>query len=368
MTDAHQTNGATPMTLPGRYYYDPAVYEAEKEQIFYRTWQYVGHVSLLSQPSQYLVRDIGDQSVFVLRDTAGELRAFFNVCQHRAHRLLEGEGSLSKLITCPYHAWCYQQDGSLCVARGTEHIPSFDRNSVRLKAVRLESLCGFLFVNLDDKAPSLAEQTPGLEAEMRAFAPEAEQLQTSNRYFIPLKANWKNSIENFAECYHCPGQHPTLTQNALDLGTYKIECLDNYHVHRSRDKGDDMGYHIERDALPQPDEFRSFYIWPNTVIEVYPGHNLTVFHHVPVGPEETHHAMEWYFPSAEPTAEQQAVVDFVHQVRIEDVPICESVQKGLHSKGYQRGHLILDPDQSDVSEHAVFHFQQKIAQALSLPS
>ena len=104
---------SVPATLPGKYYYSPEIYEQEKDRIFYCTWQYVGHISMLSEPSSYLVREIADQSVIVLRDTDGELRAFYNVCQHRAHRLLEGNGSLGRLITCPYHAWCYDQKGQL---------------------------------------------------------------------------------------------------------------------------------------------------------------------------------------------------------------------------------------------------------------
>ena len=187
----------------------------------------------------------------------------------------------------------------------------------------------------------------------------------AKRYGIPMKANWKNSVENFSECYHCPNQHPTLTENALDLKTYKIECHENFHVHRSRDKGDQVGYQVDTITAARPNEFRSFYLWPNTVFEVYPGGNLTVFHHAPIGPEETLQGIEWYFPDARLTDDQQAVIEFVHTVRLEDVPLCESVQKGLHSRGYGRGRLVLDPGRTDVSEHAVHHFQQKVAAALA---
>jgi choline monooxygenase len=358
------TEFSVPVTLPGEYYYSPEIYEQEKERIFYRSWQYVGHISMLPKSSSYLVREIADQSVIVLRDRDDELRAFYNVCQHRAHRLLEGSGSLGRLITCPYHAWCYDQKGKLQSARGTEDIAAFDKTDIRMKSVRLESLGGFLFVNLDDEATSLTELTPGLEAELREFAPDTENLVVATRYSIPLKANWKNSIENFSECYHCPGRHTTLVQNALDLGSYKIECHDNYHVHRSRGKGEQMGYSIEGQNSAHVNEFRSFYIWPNTVFEVYPGGNLTVFHHLPIGPEETHHFVEWYFPSAQISSDEQAVIDFVHSVRLEDVPLCESVQQGLHSKGYDRGRLVIDSELTDLSEHAVYHFQQKVARLL----
>ena len=95
-------------TLPGRYYYEPEIFELEKDRIFHRTWQYVCHVSQLAQPGSYSVRDVGDQSVMVIRDRSGELRAFHNVCQHRAHRLLEGSGQIASAIVCPYHNWTYE--------------------------------------------------------------------------------------------------------------------------------------------------------------------------------------------------------------------------------------------------------------------
>lgn len=200
---------------------------------------------------------------------------------------------------------------------------------------------------------------------MRELSPTPEQLNFAKRYTIPLEANWKNSIENFCECYHCPNQHPTLAESALDLDTYQIECLEHYHVHRSRDKGDEMGYRIDPVKAAQPNEFRSFYIWPNTVIEVYPGGNLTVFHHAPEGVEQTTQGIEWYFSNAELSEDDQAVVDFIHTVRMEDIPICESVQKGLHSRGYGQGRLVIDPDRTHISEHAVYDFQNKVLNSLN---
>ena len=100
------------------------------------------------------------------------------------------------------------------------------------------------------------------------------------------------------------------------------------------------------------------------VFEVYPGGNLTVFHHVPAGTEQTIQETEWYFSAKTPTHAEQEVIDFVHTVRLEDVSICESVQRGLHSKGYRQGRLIVDQDRTDVSEHAVHDFQRQVASAL----
>lgn len=350
-------------TLPGFYYYDPDVYAEEFERIFHRSWQYVGHVSVMPANGDYLVRDLGDQSVFVIRGEDGVLRAFHNVCQHRAHRPLEGGGNVKGSIVCPYHAWSYALDGRLLRARGAEGLPDFDKSRFGLKPVRMELLCGYAFVNLDADAASLAEVYPGLEAELRGFSPRPEELRCVYRKEYPLAANWKNSVENFSECYHCPGRHKSLSGQALDINSYRIHLRESYHSHRSRDRGERQGYAVDGGKAGRPNEFGGWLIWPNLSLEVFPGGNLNVFHHVPVAPERTVQVVEWYFPDDPPTAEQQAVIDFMSVVREEDLPICESVQKGLHSKGYTQGRFVVD-DGSYMNEHAVHHFQAKVLACL----
>ena len=112
-------------------------------------------------------------------------------------------------------------------------------------------------------------------------------------------------------------------------------------------------------------EFGSWLLWPNFVLEVYPGGYLNVFHHLPAGPEKTLQLVEWYFPTAEPTPEQKEVVEFVDVVRDEDIPLCESVQKGLHSLGYSQGRFIANEKREYFSEHAVHDFQRKVVEALN---
>jgi phenylpropionate dioxygenase-like ring-hydroxylating dioxygenase large terminal subunit len=352
-------------TLPGFYYYDREIFERETRAIFHHTWQYVGHVSMLREPGSYIVREIVDQSVLVLRDRSGGLKAFFNVCQHRANRLREGEGRLpAAAITCPYHTWTYDLGGNLRKARGSERVAGFDPAEFGLKPVALDSFLGFLFVNLDGKAPPLAEVAGDLAAEIASFSPHADQLQCAHRDEYPLNANWKNSVENYSECYHCPNQHPTLVGGALDVTTYRVKTHEHHHSHSSSDKGAGAGYATRTATSTRPREFASWLLWPNWSIESYPGGNLTVFHHVPLGPERCVQRTEWYFPHATPTAEEQQVIDFVHVVRREDIPICESVQKGLHSLGYRQGRFIVDEGRTDISEHAVHDFQMKVLRAL----
>jgi carnitine monooxygenase subunit len=356
-------------TLPGHYYFDPGIFELEKRKVFHHSWQYVGHASMLREPGSYITRSILDQSVLLLRDREGEIRAFFNVCQHRAHQLLKGEGRLAAAaITCPYHAWTYDLTGALRSARGAENVMDFEAQAFRLSPVRLASFLGFLFVNLDGAAPAFETVAGALAAEVGSFSPEAAELHCAYRSEYPLAANWKNSVENYSECFHCPISHRSLVEGALDYPSYRITVHPHHHSHRSRDKGDARGYASRTETAANTREFGSWLLWPNWCLEVYPGGNLTVFHHVPLGPEQTVQRVEWYFPQARLSPADQEVIDFVHGVRLEDIPICESVQAGLHSLGYRQGRFVVDPALSEISEHAVHDFQAKLLDALGAAS
>ena len=351
-------------TLPGSYYYSPGVFEREKQAIFNRTWQYVCHVSRLAEPGRYCVRDIGDQSVVVLRDGGGELRAFHNVCQHRAHRLAEGAGRFHSAIVCPYHNWSYEFSGELRHARHSADVAQFDRKEIGLARVRAELFCGFVFVNLDSNARPIMEGREGLDREIRELSPDVEKLKLAYERDIPVAANWKNSVENYSECYHCPNQHPALMQGSLDLESYQITVHPEYHSHASRGVGESTVYARSMEGNGAEREFGSWLLWPNFALEVYPGGYLNVFHHEPVAPERTRQRVEWYFPEQEPTPEQREVIEFVDGVRDEDVPLCESVQRGLHSLGYTQGRLITNAARDHFSEHAVHDFQSKVLKAL----
>lgn len=352
-------------TLPGSYYHGADIFEREKGSIFYKTWQYVGHVSSLAEPGRYITRKICEESVFVIRGKDGGLRAFFNVCQHRAHRLLKGDGRVKSVITCPYHAWSYELDGRLRAARASERVAGFDKSEFCLKPVRIEEYCGYLFVNLDPEAPSFASQAEGLDAEMRSFSPHPEKLELAHRREYAIKANWKVVVENYSECYHCPPAHPGFSNGIVDLASYRIKVNGLYHSHSSRAQSENAAAYGFDPEAARAQEFGSWLIWPNVAIEVFPGGNLNVFHVMPTGPETTLQTVEWYFSKATPSRAEQEIIDYMHDtVRLEDVALVESVQQGLKSRGYGQGRFIVDADLSDVSEHAVHDFQRRVLDAL----
>lgn len=357
---------ASSYTLPARYYFDPANYVREREAVFARSWCYAGHLGALAQPGDYVTCRIADENILVIRGKDGVLRGFFNVCQHRAHELLKGSGR-AKVITCPYHAWTYHADGRLRTARGSEQLPEFDKDEFCLKPVRVETLANFAFVNLDPGAPSLKSESGGLEDEIRAYCPELDTLVLARRKSYAVGGNWKNSVDNFLECYHCHVAHSDFC-DLVDMSTYRSVCHANYSSHCGRSAGtDSRAYRYSGDGRTQ--RFGSWWLWPNLSIEVFPGSpNVNIFHHVPIGPEQSMHVFEFYLQSATPTAEQEDAIRYIDEVlQVEDIALVESVQRGLKSRGYNQGRFIVDADRTDMSEHAVHHFHTLVAQAMARP-
>ena len=129
-------------------YLDARFLEVEREQVFHRSWQFLCHEEKLREPGSYVATDVQGQSIFVARDKDGELRGFYNVCRHRGHELLSGQGKINS-ITCPYHAWVYNLDGSLRRARRSELIENFCESDIHLMPIQVETFCHLIFVNLD---------------------------------------------------------------------------------------------------------------------------------------------------------------------------------------------------------------------------
>ena len=350
-------------TLPARYYFEPAIYAWEQDAVFGHAWCYAGHLGALQEPGCYITCTVGDQNILVIRGKDGVLRAFYNVCQHRAHELVKGSGRAT-FLTCPYHAWTYHADGRLRTARGSEALPAFDRAEFCLKPVQVEALAGFVFVNLDPAAPSLKVQSGALESEIRSYCPEIDGLVLARRLTYDVAGNWKNSVDNFLECYHCHVAHSDFC-DLVDMNSYRSICHAIYSSHCGRaTRLDSKAYRYSGDDRAR--QFGSWLLWPNLSIEVFPGApNVNIFHHVPMGPERTRHVFEFYLQSPTPTAEQEDAIRYIDEVlQMEDIPLVESVQRGLHSRGYNQGRFIVDDARSDMSEHAVHHFHGLVVDAL----
>ncbi|MEZ5775094.1 MAG: ring-hydroxylating oxygenase subunit alpha [Hyphomicrobiaceae bacterium] len=349
-------------TLPASYYFDPDIYRREREAIFYRSWNYACHLSQVAQPGDFVTVPVADQGIVVIRGRDGVLRGFYNVCSHRAHELLKGCGN-ARLITCPYHAWTYQTDGRLRSAVGQKKVADFDAREFALREVRVETHAGFVFVNLDPQAPALAGLADGFEAEVRHHCPDIDKLVFSRRITYELKANWKNVVDNYLECYHCTVAHPAFV-DLVDIKCYRTRTYGIYSTHISPPgRTQNTAY-----TLPSGEEgeFAGLYLWPNVAMNVFPGRaNLGVLHIIPTGPETTLEHFDFFFLDRTPTAGEEEAIRYLDEVlQPEDIGLVESVQRGLHSRGYTQGRFIVDKDRTFISEHGLHHFHSLVLEAL----
>jgi choline monooxygenase len=351
-------------TLPNEWYFTPSIYRAEHEAIFYRSWIYQGHRSELVKPGDYFVGQVADQSIFVIKDRNGDLRAFYNVCSHRAHPLLSGAGN-TRLIVCPYHQWCYEVSGKFRSAGGRDALKDWIPENANLKEIRLEDFGGFLFVNLDPDAKPLAEQAGILLKHMRENCPQLDQFVRAERYEIVIAANWKTVIDNNHECYHCQVNHKTL----MELVDYNKKAVWS-------DSGITFSHAVEKKALDngaywlKPEEVQQEalfgYIWPTVIPLMYPGSpSIAMFSIVPTGLETTRERWDFYLTHPEPNDQERRFIDYIKNVLVaEDVGLCEEVQKGLHSLGYRQGRFVINRQHVEFSEHHVHLFQKFVFDAL----
>ena len=194
--------------LEQRFYTDPAIYSLELERIISPSWIMVGHVSELPEPGDFKVVSIASESAILVRGSDGEIKAFANVCRHRGSLVcLEASGH-TRNFTCPYHGWMYDIDGNLTAARSMPE--GFDKSEYNLNKVSVDSIGGLIFICFSDSPASLDNAKSSLAEPMAMFGFDSLKLAAYKSYDID--ANWKLSIENYAECYHCATAHPEYAQ------------------------------------------------------------------------------------------------------------------------------------------------------------
>ena len=357
-------DGATSFTMPARFYVNDDIYEMEKEAIFYRSWHYAGHVSQVAEPRSYFTTRIHDQNIFVARGRDNELRAFYNVCAHRGHELLEGAGR-KPVITCPYHAWAFDFDGTLVNARNSENVDGFNKCDFALKPVTLEVFCGMVMINLDPNARPFAEDYAGLEEEIRQYMPSVDDLSLAQRDTFDVAANWKVLVDNFLECYHCAPAHKDFV-DLVNMDTYRTITHKRYSSQCAAAPltTNSKAYSFEVGEVDFG--YAGFFVWPNITIWIYPGEaNLSVLQMNPAAPERTIEYQDWFTPGGVLSPQlRDAAVYQKDVLQPEDIGLCESVQRGLKSKAYNQGRFIVDAGRTELSEHAVHHFQKMVLDAL----
>jgi choline monooxygenase len=346
------TDIARAWSLPAGLYTDADIFLEEREKIFARNWQAVGHVHQLVNPGDFFTTELQGEPLLLVRDAKGELRGFFNVCRHRAGPPAEGCGS-KKLFRCSYHGWTYGLDGALISAPEFEGVEDFRSEQFALKPIRVEEWFNLIFVNLDPAAEPLAKTLGELPQQAARF-PFAD-MKLSERRTYDMKCNWKTYVDNYLEGYHLPSVHPGLNRE-LDYNAYTVEPYARHVRQFSPIRGAQPGDATPRRYQETREDLTTDYFWifPNWMLNCYPD-NVSLNIILPLKAERTLAIFEWYLPDKELHSKAaREAVEFSHQIQLEDVAICERVQKNLHSRSYERGRYSVKQERGVHAFHRMY--------------
>ena len=192
------------IALQQAFYTDADIYERDINEIYLKSWLYAGHVSEIPDVGDWFLFELAGESVIIIRSSEDEISAVLNVCRHRGSKIcLENRGCARKLV-CRYHAWVYELDGRL---RAAAHMQDdFDKSGLSLKKVHSEILDGMIYINFAQQPASFNVIRDGLSECLRPY--RLDKARVACRKTYPIEANWKLSVENYTECYHCAPSHP----------------------------------------------------------------------------------------------------------------------------------------------------------------
>ncbi|MCW5321288.1 aromatic ring-hydroxylating dioxygenase subunit alpha [Verminephrobacter aporrectodeae subsp. tuberculatae] len=201
--------------LEAPFYLSEELFRADMEHIFGAHWIFVAVEPQIAEAGDYVTIDMGSRSILIVRSDDLQIRAFHNVCRHRGSRLCADRQGVLGNIVCPYHQWSYDLTGKLVHAK---HMPDdFDFSDLNLRPVHVRSLLGLIFICLGDAPPQDFEQMA--TAMTPYLAPhQLQQCKVAAQVDLVENCNWKITMENNRECYHCLATHPELTVSLYEHG------------------------------------------------------------------------------------------------------------------------------------------------------
>jgi len=348
-------------TLPTTWYRSADIFRIEKERIFCREWIAACREEELPRPGDSQVLNVLGESILLVRNREGQLRAFYNVCRHRGARLcraadatiapgrvsLPGGVTAGRLIVCPYHQWSYDLNGSLVAAPHLGADAGFNKQEYSLYPVGVDAWGGFVFLNLSPAdAKPLAEQLVGIPQRLQRY-PLAD-LRVGHTLRYDVAANWKIICENYNECYHCGGVHPelcALVPSFRHAGGANLDW-ERGVPHRSGAYTFTESGTTSRRPFPGLDEdeqvrHKGELVYPNLFLSVACDH-VAAFLLQPLGPERTRIICHFLFESQEidkPGFDPRDAVDFWDLVNRQDWTVCESVQEGIQARVHEHGYF-----------------------------
>ena len=339
----------TAAALPNTCYTSPRWQELEYERLFARSWFVAGFAHEIPDPGDALPVEAAGMPLLLLRDRDGAVRVFHNVCRHRGAVMVAKPCKGLKLLTCPYHAWAYGLDGAL---RTRPHFFGGDRHDIVAKGsdapglvpVRAEVWHHWIFVNLDGKAPPLAEYLA--PATKRIADYDLSAVRHAGTVHFDIQANWKFAMENYIEPYHVFAAHPRL-HAFVPMVERQPSMIDghvmwNFYQFRRAEPGRGEGMPHFPSLSAEAASRGLWFILPTAFgLEVYPDH-VASFHVTPVAPGLCRERIDVFLVGDAATAPEYAegratVLQTWKDLNDEDVGIVESLQKGRASPAYDGG-------------------------------
>jgi phenylpropionate dioxygenase-like ring-hydroxylating dioxygenase large terminal subunit len=337
-------------SLPGWIYRDADFLRAEKEQVFAASWQVVCHLNDIPNPGDYHTLDFLAEPIVAVRGRDFGVKAFFNVCRHRAARLLDGgSGHCPGRIVCPYHAWTYDLDGKLSAVPHRREFVDFSLDDFGLKTLETEVYKGFVFVRLKPGLPSVADMLAPYQNELALY--RLEELKPLGRVTMRMRhVNWKNVTDNYSDAMHIAVAHPGLSR--LFGQTYGVEAelwVDKMWGHLRDTPSSQLSERMYQTLLPKspglPDDrqrlWTYFKLWPNVAFDIYPD-QVDFMQMIPISPTETL-VREIAYAHPDDRREMRAARylnwRINRRVSLEDKALIERVQAGMGSRSYSPGPL-----------------------------
>jgi choline monooxygenase len=338
-------------TIPKEWYTSPELYELERDAVFARSWQMVGRCEQVARPGQYLTAEIAGEPVLVVRGEDGVLRAFFNVCRHRAARVCTDECGTATKLRCHYHGWTYDLGGNLRGVPEFDGVQDFRREDNGLPPVAAAEWGPFVWVGLTPPREPLEAYLSPLQVWAEAAGAFAG-LRWFARKSYDLACNWKVYVDNYLDGgYHVNTVHPALAES-LDYAKYRTVCDGNAVVQSAPTKPSGGGAGRTRTG-----EAAYWWLWPNFMLNGYAGvvdTNLVL----PLGADRCRVVFDFYFAAELPDDFRRQSIDVADRVQAEDIGVCEEVQRNLHGRSYTSGRF------SARRENGGHYFHQMIGRTL----
>lgn len=351
-------NAAMERSLDSAAYLTPEAFARDKQTIFTHEWFCAAREEELPEPGDHLVLDVAGENILLVRARDGALHAHYNVCRHRGARMCDAgndarwgvkldAGVVARnMIRCPYHSWSYALDGRLLAAPHLQDAPGFNKADYSLYPVGVATWGGFIFLNLTPENAPDFEASLG-DAPRRLGNYPLADLRAAQTIRYELAANWKIILENYNECYHCPGVHPELCEvvpafrerGGIDLdweaGIPHRAGAVTYTATGTTSRAPFPGLSEEEQV-----RHKGELLYPNLMFSVSMDH-AAAFLLWPVAADRTIVECRFLFHKdemANPDFDPSDAVDFWDLVNRQDWAVCERVQSGIaagvHTHGY----------------------------------